>query len=63
MKGGTWRLGRLLLIPAAMLLLMGVAILLVPRVLTWLVAGGLIAVGCLILAGAFAIRRRPSPVA
>jgi len=63
MKGGTRRIGLLLLIPAAMLLLVGAAILLVPGVLTWLVAGGLIVAGCLILAGAFAVRRRPAPTA
>ena len=37
MKGGTRGLGLLLLVPAAVLLTLGVAILLVPKILTWLV--------------------------
>ncbi len=57
MKGGVRGLGLLLLIPAAVLLSLGAAILLVPKILTWLVAGGLIAVGGLILVAAYKVRR------
>ena len=61
MKGGARGLGLLLLIPAAVLLTLGAAILLVPKILTWLVAGGLIAVGGLILVAAYRIRRPATP--
>ena len=63
MKGGMRGLGLFLLIPAALLLTLGVAILLVPKVLTWLVAGGLIAVGGLILVAAYGVRRPSAPEA
>ena len=48
MKGGARGLGLLLLIPAAVLLMLGAVILLVPKILTWLVAGGLavLLLGC-----------------
>ena len=61
MKGGARGLGLLLLIPAAVLLTLGVAILLVPKILTWLVAGGLVLVGGLILVAAYHARRLPTP--
>jgi hypothetical protein len=63
MKGGARGLGLLLLIPAAVLLTLGAAILLVPEILTWLVAGGLIAVGGLILVAAYRIRKPATPAA
>jgi hypothetical protein len=61
MKGGARGLGLLLLIPAAVLLTLGVAIVLVPKILTWLVAGGLVLVGGLILVAAYHARRLPTP--
>jgi hypothetical protein len=63
MRGGTRWLGLLLLIPAAVLLSLGAAILLVPKILTWLVAGGLVAVGGLILVAAYNVRRSSTPAA
>ncbi len=63
MKGGAHGLGLFLLIPAAVLLTLGVAILLVPKVLTWLVAGGLIFVGGLILVMAYHVRTPAAPAA
>jgi hypothetical protein len=56
-RGGVRGLGLLLVIPAAALLSLGAAILLVPQALTWLVAGGLIAAGGLILVAAVTARR------
>ena len=63
MKGGARGLGLLLLIPAIVLLTLGVAILLVPKILTWLVAGGLIFVGGLIFLIAYHVRRPSTPAA
>ena len=63
MKGGASGLGLLLLIPAAVLLTLGAAILLVPKILTWLVAGGLIFVGGLILVMAYHVRQPQTPAA
>jgi hypothetical protein len=60
MKGGVRGLGLFLVIPAAMLLSLGAAILLVPQILSWLVAGGLIAAGGLILVAVFTSRRAAS---
>jgi len=63
MKGGASGLGLLLLIPAAVLLTLGAAILLVPKILTWLVAGGIIFVGGLILVMAYHVRQPQTPAA
>lgn len=57
MKGGARGFGWMLLIPAALLLVLGTAILLVPKILTWLVAGGLIVAGGLMILGAALVRR------
>jgi hypothetical protein len=57
MKGRGRGLGLLLVIPAAVLLSLGVVILLAPQILTWLVAGGLMVVGGLILVAALIARR------
>jgi hypothetical protein len=62
MRGGGRGLGLLLVIPAAVLLSLGAAILLVPQILTWLVAGGLMVVGGLILVAALIARRRAAAV-
>jgi hypothetical protein len=62
MKGGVRGLGLFLLIAAAVLLSLGAAILLLPQILTWLVAGGLIAAGGLILVAVFTSRRAASAV-
>ena len=63
MKGGARGLGLLLLIPAAVLLTLGAAILLVPKLLTWLVAGGLIFFGVLVLVMAYHVRQPRTPEA
>ena len=63
MKGGARGLGLLLLIPAAVLLTLGATILFVPKILTWLVAGGLVLVGGLILVAACRVRRLSPPAA
>ena len=63
MKGGARGFGLLLLIPTVVLLTLGAAILLVPKILTWLVAGGLIFVGGLILVLAYYVRQPRTPAA
>jgi len=63
MMGGGRGLGLLLLIPAGILLMLGATIILAPGILTWLVAGSLIAVGGVILVAAFHTRRPSSRAA
>lgn len=56
-KGGPAALGWLMLIPATLLVALGAAILLAPEILAWIVAGGLIFAGALILVVASLLHR------
>ena len=57
LKGRTGRLSLLVLIPAAVLLALGAAILVAPEILTWFVAGGFICAGTLLLVMAYQARK------